>query len=214
MAFCNSCGTNLENNTKFCPKCGAAQAGVSAPPASTAPSSTPPIAANPAQSSTLKIVLIVIGAVVLLGAVAIGTLTVIGLHIARRTHVTQNGDNVRVEGPFGTINTNSSDVSRDLGVDLYPGARMLKSNGANVEIAGVHTVAAEFESDDPADKVANFYKAKFPNANVNVSNQDHYTIVSNEKNSLVTINIESEGNKTLIHIASVGGKNVTGSSSD
>jgi hypothetical protein len=212
MAFCNSCGTSLENNAKFCPKCGAAQgtgaaAGVPVPPA------TPVQGVPPAQSSTLKIVVIVVVAVVALGTLAIGTLTMIGLHIARHTHVTQDGDNVKVVGPFGTINTNPTGVSRDLGVDLYPGARMLKSNGANVQIAGMHTVAAEFESDDPADKVANFYKAKFPNANVNVSNNDHYTIVSTDK-SLVTINIDSQDGKTLIHIAAVTGKGATDKSSD
>jgi len=156
----------------------------------------------------------VVAAVVVLGALAIGTLTLIGLHIARRTHVTQNGENVRVQGPFGTITTNASDVSSQLGVYVYPGARMLKNNAANVQIAGVHTVAADFESDDPASKVADFYKSKFPNANVNVSDQDHYTIVSTDNKNLVTINIEPQGGKTLIHIASVGGKDATGNSSD
>jgi hypothetical protein len=209
MAYCNSCGANLEAGARFCPKCGASQPGAAA----AAPASVSTQAAS-TQSNTLKIVLIVVAAVVVLGAVAIGTLTLIGLHIARHTHVTQNGENVRVQGPFGTITTNASDVSGHLGVDLYPGARMLKSNAANIQIAGVHTVAADFESDDPANKVADFYKSKFPNANVNVSDQDHYTIVSTDNKNLVTIKIESQGGKTLIHIASVGGKDATGNSSD
>lgn len=141
-------------------------------------------------------------------------MTFIGLRIARHTHVTQSGDSVHVQTPFGTVITNSADVSRDLGVDIYPGARMLKSNAANVETAGVHTVAAQFETDDPASKVADFYKAKFPDANVNVSNQDHYTIVSTNNKNLITINIEPQGAKTLISVANVGGKDVTGHSSD
>ena len=210
MAFCNSCGASLENNARFCPKCGAAQ---SAGPGTPLPSAGSVPAAPSAQSSTLKIVVIVIVAVVALGTLAIGTLTMIGLRIARHTHVTQDGDNVKVVGPFGTVNTNPTDVTRDLGVDLYPGARMLKSNGANVEVAGMRTVAAEFESDDPADKVAAFYKSKFPDANVNVSNNDHYTIVATDKN-LITINIDSQDGKTLIHIAAVSGKGATDKSSD
>lgn len=208
MTYCNSCGANLESGARFCPKCGASQ------PGAAAASPVPVPARASSQSNTLKIVLIVVAAVVVLGALAIGTLTVIGLHIARRTHVTQNGENVRVQGPFGTITTDVSDVSGQLGVDLYPGARMLKNNAANVQIAGVHTVAADFESDDPANKVADFYKSKFPNANVNVANQDHYTIISADNKNLVTINIETQGGKTLIHIASVGGKDATGNSSD
>jgi len=209
MAYCNSCGTNLETGARFCPKCGASQPG-----GSVVPASSTPVAASAPSNNTLKVVLIIVAVVVVLGTVAIGTLTLIGLRIARRTHVTQNGDNVRVQGPFGTINTNSSEVARDLGVEIYPGARMLKNNAANVQIAGVHTVAADFESDDPINKVADFYRAKFPNANVNVSNQDHYTIVSTDNKNLITINIEPQGGKTLIHVASVGGKDATGNSSD
>jgi tRNA threonylcarbamoyladenosine modification (KEOPS) complex Pcc1 subunit len=206
MAFCNSCGAGLESDAKFCPKCGAGQVGTVA--------SSGSVPATSSQSNTLKIVLIVVAAVVVLGALAIGTLTLIGLRIARHTRVTQRGENVRVETPFGTVNTNPSDVSRDLGVELYPGARMIKSNAANVQMAGMHTVAAEFESDDSADKVADFYKSKFPNATVNVSNQSHYTIVSGDKKNLITINIDSQDGKTLIHIANVSGNGATGSSSD
>jgi hypothetical protein len=211
MAYCNSCGANLEVGARFCPKCGASQPGA----ATTTPAQPVPVAASSSQgTNTLKVILIVIAAFVVLGAVAIGTLTLIGLRIARHTHVTQNGGNVSVQTPFGTVNTNASDVSRDLGVDVYPGARMLKNNAANVQMAGVHTVAAQFETDDPASKVADFYKAKFPDANVSVSNQDHYTIVSTNKKNLITINIEPQDGKTLINVASVGGKDATGDSSD
>lgn len=210
MAYCNSCGANLEAGARFCPGCGASQVG-----ATTAPAKPIPASASSAQSSnTLKVVLIVIAAVILLGVIAIGTMTFIGLRIARHTHVTQNGNSVSVQGPFGTVIANSGDVSRNLGVDIYPGARMLKSNAANVQVAGVNTVAAQFETDDPASKVADFYKAKFPDANVNVSNQDHYTIISTNQKNLITINIEPQGGKTLISVASVGGKDVTGNSSD
>jgi flagellar basal body-associated protein FliL len=210
MAYCNSCGANLDGGVRFCPKCGASQ-----PLAATAPAKTVPVSSSSPQSSnTLKVVLIVIAAVVVLGAIAIGTLTFIGVRIARHTHVIQNGNSVQVQTPFGTVNTNTANVTRDLGVDVYPGARILKSNAANVQAAGVHTVAAQFESDDPASKVADFYKAKFPDANVNVSSQDHYTIVSTNKKNLITINIEPQNGKTLISVASVGGKDITGDSSD
>jgi hypothetical protein len=233
MAFCNACGTNIEGGAKFCPKCGASQpgaateiAGASHPPAA---SSAPPSIAkgaspiktapgtfvNPPQSS-LQPVLIVVAAVVVVGALTIAGLTWFGLHVARRTHVENRDGNVRVESPFGTVEstTDPSSISRDLGVDLYPNAHLLKGNAANVSIAGMHTVAAEFETDDPLEKVADFYRSKFPNANVTSSGKDQCSIVSTEKENLVTINIEAQGGKTLIHVANVSGKGVTGSSSD
>ncbi len=171
MAFCNSCGTNLENRRKVLSEVRRGASWGSRPASFDGPPSSP-VAANPAQSKTLKIVLIVV--------VASRGVGRSGHRDADRHRFAHRSPHSRDDKMATTSawrarseqsNTNSSDVSRDLGVDLYPGARMLKSNGANVEIAGVHTFAAEFESDDPADKVANFYKAKFPNANVSVSSQ-------------------------------------------
>ena len=210
MAYCNSCGASLEAGARFCPKCGAVQTGAVGAPANPLP---PP--AQPAQSSgTLKVFLIIVAAVIVLGAIAIGTLTYVGLRIARHTHVTQNGENTRVQTPFGSVTTNPTDVSAQLKTYTYPGARMLNDNAANVQMAGVRTIAAEFETDDAAGKVADFYKAKFPNANVNVSNHDHYTIISSDSKNLITINIEPRDGKTVIHVASVGGNDTTGNSSD
>ena len=150
------------------------------------------------------------------GAVAIAGLAVLGLHFARRTHVENRDGNVRVESPLGTVEstTDPSSISRDLGVDLYPGAHLLKGNAANVSIAGMHTVAAEFETDDSPDKVADFYKAKLPNAQHASASGDSYSIVATEKDNIVTIKIEPSAGKTLIHVANVSGKGITGNSSD
>jgi hypothetical protein len=207
MAFCNSCGTSLANDSQFCPKCGAAQAG-GATPAPIAQAGARP------HGSSLRLWLAIAAGLAALGVIVIAMLTLVGLHIARHTRVTENGDNVRVEGPFGTINTNTGDVSRNLGVDVYPGARLVKDSGANVQVGNMQTIAAEFESDDPPEKVADFYKSKFPNANVTVSNPHDYTIVSLDKKNMLTINIEPENGKTRLKIASVSGKGTAGSSSD
>jgi len=213
MAFCNTSGTNIESGAKFCPKCGASQPSATPGVASASPAP----AAPPVQTSnTLKPLLIVAAAVVVVGAVAIAGLAVLGLHFARRTHVENRDGNVRVESPLGTVEstTDPSSISRDLGVDLYPGAHLLKGNAANVSIAGMHTVAAEFETDDSPDKVADFYKAKLPNAQHASASGDSYSIVATEKDNIVTIKIEPSAGKTLIHVANVSGKGITGNSSD
>jgi len=216
MAFCNACGSSVEQGAKFCSKCGSTQpssaaANVGVPPAPAVPARGVPAT----QSSVAKPLLIGVAVILVLGVLAIAGLTLIGLHIARQTRVRSKDGNVRVETPFGSVEStnNSTDLARDLGVDIYPNARLQKGNAANISVAGMHTVAAEFETDDPVDTVANFYKAKFPNATINVSSANHYSIVSTQTNNLITITLEPRGGGTWIKVASITGKNV-GSCSD
>jgi len=83
---------------------------------------------------------------------------------------------------------------------------VVKGTSANMTFGGMHTAAVEFESADPASTVADFYKSKFPNANMMSANGDRYTIVAGDKNNMTTITIEPKGGKTRIHIAKVSGK--------
>jgi hypothetical protein len=166
------------------------------------------VASPPKTSSGLKTFLIVVGVVIALGILGTVAATLVGLHIARRTHVTQKGDRVRVETPFGTVTSTEDpeEAARNLGVDIYPGARALKSDAASVAVGGMKTVSAEFQTSDSPEKVFEFYKHKFPDANVTKSDQQHYTIVSTNRGSIVTINIEASGGETHFHIANVVGK--------
>lgn len=205
MAFCNACGATVEPGAKFCPKCGAA-----VPAAAVA--STP---ATPAQSNAVKVILIVVAIVVGLFILGIGTATFIGWRIARHTRVEQDRGKVRVETPFGTVEStdDSDEAARNLGIDVYPGARALKGKAANVTMGSMHTVAAEFETDDPPERVAEFYKKKLPHANIAVSDEKQYTIISHDKKNMFTINIEPQEDKTLIHVANISGNAVAGGES-
>jgi flagellar basal body-associated protein FliL len=209
MAFCNSCGATLETGARFCPKCG-----TTVPMAGAISPSVPSAPATPPQGSgALKIILIVVAVIVVLGILGIGTLVFVVRRVAHNSHIQNKDGNVRVETPFGTVQStnNPDEASRNLGIDLYPGARVLKGNTAT--IGGMHTVEAEFESNDSAEKVMAFYSSKFPNANVTTKDQNTYAIVSTDNNNLITIKIEPEDNKTRIKIANVSGKNVTGGNS-
>jgi hypothetical protein len=219
MAFCNACGANIAEGAGFCGKCGAAQLGETGPrraptfPAGE-PTGGPTLGAPTPHGNTLKPLLIALGIILVIAGVAIAALTIIGLQIARQTRVRNRDGNVRIESPFGTVETtnNPVDLGRQLGVDVYPNAQVLRGKVANINVAGMHTVAAEFETNDPPDKVADFYKSKLPNATVSVSGEDHCSIVSTEKNNLVTINIEPHGAGTWIKVANISGKGVGGSS--
>jgi len=177
------------------------------------PAAVPSAPASPQGGGALKIILIVVAVIVVLGILGIGTLVFVVRRVAHNSHIQNKDGNVRVETPFGTVQStnNPDEASRNLGIDLYPGARVLKGNSAT--IGGMHTVEAEFESDDSAEKVMLFYSSKFPNANVTTKDQNHYAIVSTDNNNLITIKIEPEDNKTRIKIANVSGKNLTGGNS-
>ena len=206
MAFCNSCGTTLKEGAAFCGQCGAPVGGAMPPrmsPAATGPSSSP---APPRQSNTaVKTILIIVGVIAILGGLAIATLTFIGLRIARHTRVTQEGDHVKVETPFGRVETSKDpeQTAKDLEIDIYPGAEVQRQGAATVTFGGIRTVTASFESDDPADKVCSFYREKFPNAKVSASEQNHCTIVSDTGGKVVTINIDSRGDGSRFQITNV-----------
>jgi hypothetical protein len=213
MAFCNKCGSTLVAGTRFCNQCGAPilastlpSAAAPIPPAATF--STPgTIAAPPAAggNNALKVILIVVGVVVLIGILGLAAAGSFAWRMAHRAHIHQDGDNVNVQTPFGNVEANKdpAEAARNLGVDLYPGAEVHKNGAASATFGGMRTVSLTAESDDSIDKVAAYYKAKFPNAMVSTSQSGHCTIVSNEHGNLVTINIENSGGKTKIQIANV-----------
>lgn len=216
MAFCNSCGESLASGAKFCAKCGAAQpAGASSSSVPVAAATAAP-ATQPQGGNAVKIILIIVAIFVGLGIIGAGMAAFVGWRIAHHTRVTEKDGNVRVESPFGTVESTSNpdEVAKNLGVEIYPGATLQKNDAANINVAGMHTVSAQFETTDPADKVGEFYKSKYPNANVSVGDQGRYTIVSTDQKNLITINIEPSDGKTLIHIASVSGKHVGTGASD
>ena len=213
MAFCNSCGVSLSPGIRFCNKCGAAVLTSSPAPNVAAPatvgSTVPATSASPATagqgSGALKVILIVVGVIVLLGILSVGSVAFFAWRVARHAHIRQEGDNVRVETPFGSVETTKdpADAARNLGVDLYPGAEVLRNGSASATFGGVHTASVNSESADSVDKVASFYKAKFPNAMFTTSDSGRCTIISNDRKSMITVNIEAEGGKTKIMITNV-----------
>jgi hypothetical protein len=205
MAFCNSCGATLNPGTKFCNKCGAA---VPAGTAISGATSTAPVPAPTGGSSALKVILIVVAVIVLVGILGIATVGIIGYRIARSSRISQNGDHVKVDTPFGSVETSKDPdlAAKDLGVDLYPGAEVQRNGASSASFGGIRTVTAVFETSDAPDKVCSFYKSRFPGAMVTTSEQNHCTIVSNDKKNMITINIEASGDNSKLQITNVSKK--------
>ena len=215
MAFCNKCGTAITQGTRFCSKCGAPilASGFSSPaatPSSPTPRSTP-TPAQPApqgSSNALKVVLIVVGAVIVIGVLGLGALTFVGIHIAKRSRMQSEGDRVKVETPFGTVESTKDpdQAAKNLGIDIYPGAQVQKDGASSSAFGNMRTVTANFESSDSVDKVCSFYKSRFPNANVSTSEENHCTIVSTAPPNVTTINVESKGSGAKFQISTVAKK--------
>ena len=210
MAFCNACGATLNPGTKFCNKCGAAVAPGASTPAG-APAAPPPAQTPTGGSSALKVILIVVAIIVGIGILGVATVGIIGYRIAKSSHVSQNGDHVKVDTPFGSVETSKDpdQAAKDLGVDLYPGAQVQRNGASSAAFGGIRTVTAIFETPDAPDKVCTFYKSRFPGAMVTTSDQNRCTIVSNNQKNMITINIQTSGDMTKIQIT-----NVTKKSSD
>ena len=207
MAFCNSCGANLMPGAQFCNKCGATIAGTPAAASSATPAA-PAVPAPGGGGSALKVVLIIVAVVIGLGILSIISLAVFVHHFARNSRVHQEGNKVRVETPFGTVDTSTDpkQVAKDLGIDVYPGAQVQNDGAATANIGKIHTVAATFTTSDSVDKVCAFYKSRLPNTMVSSSDQNRCTYVSNDQKNMVTLNVESSGDMTRIQITNVNQK--------
>jgi flagellar basal body-associated protein FliL len=168
---------------------------------------TPVVAAPPPSSGggALKAILIIVGVIVLIGILGVASLVFFGLHVARHARVRQNGNNVKVETPFGSVETTKDpqEAAKNLGVEVYPGAQVMTEGATSASFGSVRTATVNFETADSPDKVCGFYKPKFPNAMVVTSQTDQCNIVSNDDKNTVTVNVKIEGEKTRIIITHV-----------
>jgi hypothetical protein len=178
--------------------------------------------------NAVKIILIVVAVLVGLGILGTAAMTYVGYRIAKGSHVSQDGKNVtvetpfgkvkteqdaegknvRVETPYGTVETNQdpNEVARRLGVDMYPGAKMKEGGTVTGAMGGGGTsVTATLETDDSVEKVADFYKSRFPNAHMSQTGHDQFSLVAGDQSRMTMINAVGVEGKTQISIQVVRG---------
>ena len=206
MAFCTSCGANIADTATFCTSCGAKVTSPAAQTPGAAAQPAYPGSPQPKSGGGLKIVLLALGLLFGIIILVSAILGVVGWRIARHSRVVTTKDGARIETPFGKIESteNSEEVIRNLGVDVYPGAKATK--GASVvKFGNMKTASAIFETSDSPDQVAEFYRGKFPDAMANVSDESGHSIVSSDKDHMVTIHIQAHSGVTRIEISNVSG---------
>ncbi|MBO0910972.1 MAG: hypothetical protein J2P13_04195 [Acidobacteria bacterium] len=106
-----------------------------------------------------------------IGAVcALAATFLLGTGCSVNVNKNDNGEDKRVDidTPFGGIHVNKGADVRDTGLSVYPGARLKPPDNthdeksANVDIStsvfGLKVVALEYQSNDPPDKVAAYYR--------------------------------------------------------
>jgi hypothetical protein len=135
MAFCNKCGATLDAGTKFCNKCGST---VSAPVPPAGASSAP---VNKGGSSALKVILIVGAIIVSIGIIGVVTVGIVGYRIAKSSRVSQQGDHVKVDTPFGSVETSKDpeQAAKDLGIDVYR-SEVQKNGASSATFGNIRTV--------------------------------------------------------------------------
>jgi hypothetical protein len=81
----------------------------------------------------------------------------------------KKGKKVDIETPMGSLHVRNESNVKDIGLPVYAGARLKekhdgKDASANVSISrslfGLKVIAAEYESDDPPEKVLDFYRGE------------------------------------------------------
>jgi RNA polymerase subunit RPABC4/transcription elongation factor Spt4 len=205
MAFCNSCGAQMETGAGACPSCGKAATGA-APSATTAPPAQPK-----GSASALKIVLSILGCLMLVGILMIAGVAAIGFYVAKNSRVEQGPKGAKVETPFGTVEATEGDsakIAESLGIEVYPGAKALPG-GASATVGSMHTASAMFETDDPPERVAEFYHKQFPHATVTTTRDEdekgsaHTVLAFGDREKWTTITIEGHEGGSKIAIAAV-----------
>jgi hypothetical protein len=219
MAFCNACGSVIEAGVRFCPKCGKPTAAGSAPqsvippPSPMAPAPVPtaqPVATTTTGggSGALKIILIVLAVIFGIGILAVGTIGYFAHRVYKSAITHDSNGHTTIKSPIGNMETSDDpdQAAKDIGVDIYPGASVVKGSAASVSFGKARTSGAQFETSDPPASVAEFYKSKYPGAMFSTSETNHFSLVAGGKQDITTINIEPEDGKTRIAISRITGK--------
>jgi hypothetical protein len=121
-------------------------------------------AVSPTSSGTgaVKIILIIVAVFVGLAVIGAGIFGFTVWRVARSLHVTNQGGQMTMNTPGGTITANSTEKfsASDLGTDIYPGAQPGKGS-MRITLPSGSSLTAVFFTPDSKDQVVSFYKGKF-----------------------------------------------------
>jgi len=168
----------------------------------------PPAPPQPPRSGSniVAIALLVLALIVLVSGIAVWT----GLKfLSNNLHmqVVEKGGGkkeVSINTPVGSIDVRHEVNENNLGLPIYPGATQVKDeDSATVDLgfggeAGVHILAAKFETSDSLESVKAFYKARLGSEISKTT--DHGS------GGKTTFEIKNEDRERVVALESAGGK--------
>jgi len=234
VVFCTTCGSKMDDTSKFCSTCGApapsfvsmqeaaqesttrrAEANSPAPvvgathvqaadPQNAGPGVQPVKGAS--GGNVLKIVLIIVVVLVGLGLLSMAGMFWAAHKVRNAVRVEQNGNSATVTTPWGKVSSNEDPVkvARELGVDVYPGAKPVADASA-VTLGNLSVGTVQFETADDLDNVLEFYRARYPDMNVDVTDEKSHTIATMTGKGIINIVLERSGDITKINISRTRG---------
>jgi hypothetical protein len=213
MAFCTGCGAQIDNNAAFCTKCGAKSGATQSVGGGAAVA--PAIQTTPSKGSNtvVKVILVVVGIFVLLGILVAAGTVYVGYKIKKSVKINEHSGTI--ETPWGKVASTDDPiaVAKQLNVDLYPGAKSTGSSGV-VTVGSMTTGSITLETKDTPQQVIDFYRAKYPKAQIMTSGDTHSTLMVGDKNNLLTISADSADGMTTISISRTSGIGMPGQGSN
>lgn len=151
----------------------------------------------------LKVILISLGVVVLLVAVVLAGIGYMAHRFARESKVTKSEDGNTVETPFGRFETSkdSAKILEAIGVDAYPGATPREDGANSMAIGGMEVSNVALETGDSPDQVLEFYKQKYPDAQLVDSGEVKMLHWNDGEKDTITVQIRTEGGQTVVQLS-------------
>ncbi len=236
--FCSNCGAQVSGTGKFCSSCGSALQAQSQPgsnppqpplqPQQPATPGAPVSHQGPATTTqakksggALKVVLIAFGVIAVLVVVFIVGLGMllkkafVGNITVKEKPGRQAEVSIAVPGGRLKVTENPQVTEENLGVPIYPGAKVVEDSGSvrfsgGAQKGSATIGGASFTTRDPVNAVVEFYKAKL-GKQVNIvesTSEGKHVVVLNvvSDKGWKTITVEDEGNGvTKVAIATMSG---------